>query len=477
MSTVASLDSGTAMDTRRQPTATGRFDIDATARVLLDEAARRWWERAAARPAIAAAPPGGLPPSLDIGEQPGPLAVALKELEAAAARANNPRSPCAFDHVPNGGVRLSGEGRRLADALGVFTGVASEAADLAALDAAVIRLWCDLAGLPAGTSGGLLTTGASLGALHAILAARQTAPRRTWRRCQVYVTAHTHHSVAKAAAAAGVAVRLLPTTADLRVDIAAAQRLIRWDRWRGRRPLMLVATAGSTDTGTIDRLGKLAQLARQHRMWLHVDAAYGGAFLLTARGRRALAGIHLADSITLDGHKSLGLIYESSALLVANVATLRAAFTGQPGPYMPPVDEHGPASPAALGLELTRGFRGLQWWLPLFGHGLGAFTEALDRQLDLAHLAHQTLSADPAFEPVGEPDLATVTFRLRGGDRHDHDRFLAALAAQGIGLSATTIHGRPAVRMCIGSHRTQHTHITTALAAIQATARETRCGL
>jgi aromatic-L-amino-acid/L-tryptophan decarboxylase len=228
----------------------------------------------------------------------------------------------------------------------------------------VLSWLCRQFGLPA-TAGGLITTGGSLATLAAVVAARHDRLGEDFTGGTLYVTAHTHHCVAKAARVAGLpaaAVRVVPTTGDLRMDTAAAAAMIEADRAAGRRPFLLVATAGSTDTGTVDPLPGLSELAARERLWFHVDAAYGGFFQLTTRGRAALTGIGAADSVVLDPHKGMFLAYGTGVLLVADTAPLREAHSGQAhylqdidGGHLPVAGCGRPGQSAAAGADQRNG--------------------------------------------------------------------------------------------------------------------------
>ena len=160
-----------------------------------------------------------------------------------------------------------------------------------------------------------------------------------------------------------------------------------YKRQAGRVPFLIVGSAGTTNTGAVDDLEGLANLAEKEGLWFHVDAAYGGFFTLTERGRRAMAGLERADSITLDPHKGLFLPYGTGALLVRDEGALRRAHATF-ADYMP-VMQHAPAFVdfCDLSAELSRDFRGLRIWLPMKLFGLEAFREALEEKLELADLS------------------------------------------------------------------------------------------
>src|SRR5262249_22845931 len=187
----------------------------------------------------------------------------------------------------------------------------------------------------------------------------------------------------------------------------------REDRAAGLRPFLIVASAGTTNTGAVDPLPELADIAQREGLWLHVDGAYGGFFVLTERGRRTLAGIERADSITLDPHKGMFLPYGTGCLLARDAETLRRAHS-MPAEYLPTMQHDVERVDfSEITPELSRDYRGLRVWLPLQLHGTRAFREALDEKLDLAAWAHDELTTIDGMEIVAAPQLSLVVFRLR----------------------------------------------------------------
>ncbi len=422
-------------------------------------------------------------------ESPGELEPLLDELRAAAANAVETAGPGYMAYVPGGGLFTSALAELLARAFNRYTGLAGFAPALVALEESTLRWLCAEFGLPTSTGGGLITTGGSMATLTALVAARHDRLGDDFTDGTLYLTDLTHRCVAKAARIAGFRadqVRVVPTTAGLRIDPAAAEHMIRADEGAGRRPFLLVGTAGTTHTGTVDPLGELAELASRHRLWFHIDGAYGGFFNLTTRGRQRLAGIETADSLVLDPHKGLFLPYGTGVVLVRDTATLRAAHAVD-GHYLQDLDS-GAALPdyAEMGPELTRDFRGLRLWLPLHLHGVQAFRTALDEKLDLAAEAYERLRSTSHLEVPWAPDLSTVAFRLRAGSGGDHgsdggredddrrnQRFLERInAARRTFISSTQVDGRHTVRLCILSHRTHREHAIEAVETIRRVAAE-----
>ncbi|HEX4816406.1 MAG TPA: aminotransferase class V-fold PLP-dependent enzyme [Nonomuraea sp.] len=406
----------------------------------------------------------GRPP----GDGPGDFGALLETFRQAAEQGVNTAGPGYLAYFPAGGLVTAALAELLAAAANRYTGVAQMAPALVAMEHGVLTWLCARFGLPAG-AGGLVTTGGSMATLSALLAARQTHGDGT-----VYVTEHTHYCVAKAARIIGLPadrIRAVPTTPGLSMDVRAAAAMIVADRAAGLRPFLLVGTAGTTSSGTVDPLPELGALARREGLWFHVDAAYGGGFQLTARGRARLAGIEAADSIVLDPHKSLFLPYGTGVLLVRDPAALHAAHAAG-GRYL---QDLSPADDLPdyghLGVELTREFRGLRLWLPLHLHGVGAFERELDEKLDLAANAYAELSRDPRLDLPWEPDLTVILFRLRDAADERNRRLLADVnASRRVFLSSTTIDGRFYLRLCVLSCRTHADRVREAVAIIRTAA-------
>jgi aromatic-L-amino-acid/L-tryptophan decarboxylase len=409
-------------------------------------------------------------------EQPGAAEALLALMRRAADPAWEAAGPSYLAFIPGGGLYTAAVADFLACGLNRYTGVAATAPALVALEARLLRWLCDTFGLPEGAQG-IFTSGGSLANLSATVAARADRLGDDPAGGVVYASEHAHASVTRAARLAGIPparIRTVACTPDWRVDPAALIVQVERDRAAGLRPFLLVATAGTTNTGTIDPLPALADAASSQGLWLHVDAAYGGFFRLTERGRARLAGIDRADSITLDPHKGLFLPYGTGCLLVRDRATLQRAHASEAA-YLQDLDDTDLPDFSALSAELTRDYRGLRVWLPLHLHGLAAFRAALDEKLDLARLVHDRLAADERFEVLAEPDLSVVAFRLRGGDDAANRALLARVnASQRVVLTSTLVDGRFTLRVAILAHRTHRDRIEELLAILDAAAGDRR---
>jgi aromatic-L-amino-acid decarboxylase len=402
-----------------------------------------------------------------------PLAELLGVVDAAAARAIDTAGPGYLAYVPGGGLYAAALADFVACAVNRYVSLADLAPALTAMETSVIRWLCELFALPA-TSQGILTSGGSIANLSAIVTARTALLGDDFLDGTIYVSAHTHQSVAKAAKIAGfppAAVRTVACTADLGLDPDALRDAIRVDRAAGRRPFCVVATAGTTNTGAVDPIDALATLAAREGLWCHVDAAYGGFFQLTDRGRTRFAGIERADSITLDPHKGMFLPYGTGCLLVHDGERLRAAHhvgseLFQDLDTARPIPNFADYSP-----ELSRDFRGLRVWLPLHCHGVDAFRAALDEKLDLTRVVFDGLRSTSEIELPWDPPLSIVAFRLAGADDAANRRFLERInASKRIAISSTMIEGRYTLRVCVLSHRTHRDRVEEAVAIIRESA-------
>ena len=361
-----------------------------------------------------------------------------------------------LSYIPSGGIYSAAARRFLGAVVNRYTGGSHGAPGLIALEQGVIRWMCDIFNLP-DESSGVLFSGGSTANLTATVAARSRLGP-DFGHGVVYTSERAHHSVVKAARMAGVhpeRIRLIPVDADLRLDLVALQDSIATDRRNGLAPLLVAASAGTTDTGTIDPLAECAEISSDAGAWFHVDAAYGGFFVLTERGRHRLSGIELADSITVDAHKSLFLPFGVGGLLVRSERNLIEALEGR-GAYMQDVPDHASAIPNyfAMGPELTRPARGLEVWLALHLHGVEAFRRELDHMMDLAEWSAAELGRIEGIETVASPDLSVVAFRAISGNEPTRQIADHLNSSRDVHVSTTSIGDAFYVRLAFLSQRT-----------------------
>jgi aromatic-L-amino-acid decarboxylase len=387
-----------------------------------------------------------------------PFPELLERVREAAGKGFDTANPGFVGYIPGGGLYAAAVGDFLACVVNRYTGVSRPAPALVQLEASVLRWMCSLFELPESAQG-VLTPGGSMSTFSAIVAARTAKLGEQFLDGTLYVSDEVHHSVAKSAKIAGFpadAVRVVPAGPDLRMDVDALRSAIGRDRDAGQRPFLVVASAGTINAGMVDPLDAAADVAAETDCWLHVDAAYGGFFQLTRRGKQALRGIERADTITLDPHKGLFLPYGTGALLARDGELLRAAH--DVAAHYLPAQSDDPTLPdfSSYSPELTRDFRGLRLWLPLHLHGVDTFVEALDEKLDLARYVYDELRALPQLTVPWQPDLSLVAFRLRDGDDADNNALLDRINGSGrVWLSSAPIRGRMHLRICILSHRSR----------------------
>lgn len=383
----------------------------------------------------------------------------------------NTAGPGYLAYIPGGGLPHAAVADLIANSVNRYMSIWQAAPALAEIEATVIRWFCRLVGLPE-SARGVLASGGSMANFSAVVAARRARLPENFFQGTLYVSDQVHHSMAKAAMLAGfpaARIRSVPTDERFRLRLDRLEEAIAADRASGLEPFLVVASAGTTNTGAIDDLPGVAELARRHQLWFHVDAAYGGFFLLTDRGSARLAGMELADSITLDPHKGLFLPYGTGCLLVRDGADLERAHATA-GSYLPHLQDGEFVDFCQLSPELSRDFRGLRVWLPIKLAGARAFREALDEKLDLAAWMADELARLPNLEIVAPPELSLFAFRLypRGVEGVALDqlnrRFLAALnGRQRVHLSGTHLPCGFVLRICVLSFRTHRDRMEACL--------------
>ena len=398
------------------------------------------------------------------------LSTILKDIDQAGQGGILHPSGGHMSYIPNSGMYTAALASFLAAGLNRYTGVAGAAPGFTAIEHGVIEWMTGLFELGDEASG-LLLSGGSMANLTGIVTARFSQLGDGFSAGVIYTTFHTHHSVAKAARIAGFRndqISLITTDSDLRLDINRLQEQITVDKRAGRNPFLIVGSAGTTDTGTVDSLNSLADIAEEERMWLHVDAAYGGFFHLTDRGRNTLHGIDRADSIALDPHKGLSIPFGVGALLARREDQLLDAHHGRGG-YLSDDDTYlRMRDISSLGPELSRPFRGLSVWLPLQLHGVRPFREALDSSLDLASYAYRRLVTIDGVDARWIPDLSVVAFGF-DDDELGKAAWKAVNADGRVHLSPTIIDERFILRFAILNRRTAKEHVDTAIDIIEKT--------
>lgn len=397
----------------------------------------------------------------------------------------NPTSPGFMGYVPGGGLVHAGIADLIANTLNRYVGVVAVAPVFAQIESNVIRWFSDIVGYPH-TSRGTLASGGSLASLSAIITARHAKLGEQFLNGVIYVSDQTHHCVTKAALLAGFPkanLRIIESDDQFRLCPNKVKGALEEDKSQGLTPFMVVGSAGTTNTGAVDPLLELHALAQREGLWFHVDAAYGGFFCITERGKRRLAGIEMADSLVLDPHKTLFLPYGTGALLVKDGNHLRAAHSSTAA-YMPPMQEDDLVFDfCELSPELTRPFRGLRAWLPIKMHGLSVFRAYLDEKLDLAQWAQQQIEIIPELELVAPPELSILAFAVRSGTTREEGNartraLLEAINAKNqVYLTGTVVNGIFVIRIAISVFRTHLDRVKLLIEDLKASLKEQKTGL
>lgn len=380
-------------------------------------------------------------------------------------------------YIGCGGLFDSAVADLIADSLNRYTGTVATAPVLNQIEANVIRWFCQIVGLPA-ASGGFLASGGSIANLSAVIAARHVMLGEDFSRGTIYISDQAHHCIEKAARLAGFPrgnLRVIESDDHHRLDLTRAGQAIRKDRERGMQPFLLVGSAGTTNSGAVDPLPGCAHLAEAENLWFHIDAAYGGFFCLTERGREKLKGIEQADSVVLDPHKTLFIPYGTGALLVRDRETLYRTYR-QTADYMPPsmTDDYS-MDFSEMSPELSKPFRGLRVWLPLKLHGAGAFRDLLDEKIDLTRWLERQIRGIAALEILAAAELTVVAFAVRDGgqgleerNRQSRELIQEINRRQRVYLSGTMLKGVFALRVAVVSFRTHQRHLEMLLDDLKA---------
>ena len=374
----------------------------------------------------------------------------------------NPASGNHLGYIPGGGVFTSALGDYWADITNRYAGIYFADPGAVKIENELIRWMINLVDYPE-DSWGNLASGGSIANLTAIICAREAKSITPDKidKAVIYLTGQTHHCITKALKIAGLhhsVVRNVPMDQHLRMNTTALNEMVFEDKENGMIPFLVVSSAGTTDSGIIDPIEEIDILAKKYGIWHHVDAAYGGFFLLTDSCSSKLKAMKLADSLVMDPHKSLFLPYGSGVVLVKNRKHLLEAFSYQASYMQDAQEDDLEISPADVSPELTKHFRGLRMWLPMKLHGINPFRACLEEKHYLAKYFHREITKIEGFEVYQEPELSVVMFRYNKPDvdlNEFNKNLVKAIHDDGrIFLSSTTINGNYWLRVAILVFRT-----------------------
>jgi aromatic-L-amino-acid decarboxylase len=324
---------------------------------------------------------------------------------------------------------------------------------------------------------GLIHDTASTSTLVALAAAREAVPGLEARRrglvgqarLRMYASEHAHSSVEKAGIVLGIGqdgFRAIPADDTFRMDAEALARAVAEDRAAGFTPFAVTATAGTTSTTSVDPIPAIADVCERERLWLHVDAAYGGAAAVVPELRFVLAGADRADSIVVNPHKWLFVPVDLSVLYTRRPEVMKSAFSLVPE-YLRTAEAERAPNFMDYGVSLGRRFRALKLWMVIRAFGTDGIAARIREHVRLAQAFRSWLEADSRFEIAAPSPLSVVCFRALPSRADESDRLNEAVM-EGVNatgeayLSHTKLRGKTTLRLAIGNVRTEERHVRRA---------------
>jgi glutamate/tyrosine decarboxylase-like PLP-dependent enzyme len=359
----------------------------------------------------------------------------------------------------------------------------------------VIRWLAEMLGMPAGSSG-VLVSGGTMANTIGLAVARHAASMAAGfdlredglqgerARLVFYGSSETHNWARKAAELLGLgnrSFRRVPVDDSYRIDVDELAAMVRADRAAGMQPFCVIGTAGTVNTGATDDLSALADISAEEKLWFHVDGAFGALAYLSPEFRPMLAGMERADSLGFDLHKWGSLPFECACVLVRDADMHAAAFASSAS-YIAATERGviaGGLPFANRGLELTRNFKALKVWMSLISHGTEALAGQIEQNVRQARELAQRVDADRHLELLAPVTMNVVCFRFVTSDKNDaelnavNEEILLRLQERGIAVpSGTTLGGRYAIRVANVNHRSTSRDFTLLADAVVALGRE-----
>ena len=401
---------------------------------------------------------------LSINGDKKPLKSIIKAFaDEVAGKGINAASGGHIGYVPGGGIYTSAIGDYLADITNEYAGLYYASPGAVIIENEILNWMKSIFGFPENAAG-TLTSGGSIANLIALTAARDHHKIKSERitKSVVYLSPQTHHCINKALKIIGledVILRFIELDEYSRMDADKLNNQINKDKSDKLNPFLIIATAGTTDTGAVDPLMEIGEIARRNKLWYHIDAAYGGFFILTKEKKELLRGIEMADSLVTDPHKGLFIPYGTGAVLVKNNEAVLKSHQYIAN-YLQDISRVNSDiyNPADVSPELTRHFRALRIWLPLQLHGIKPFIACLEEKLLLTSYFRRRLS-EIGFKTGPAPDLS-ISYFWYPSEIINEDTFnrklLELIHKDGnIFFSSTIINKKFVIRMAVLSFRTK----------------------
>ncbi len=389
---------------------------------------------------------------------------ALEQFERQVVdNSNRVDHPRFFAYIPLANNFVSVMADSLAAGYNIFNAVWRQGPGAAQIERLTVDWLRQIFDMPA-EAGGTFVSGGSAANLTALAVAREVQLGSDLRDAVAYCSDQIHFAVSRGMRILGFApeqLRKLPSDEDFRLPLAPLREAIAADRAAGKRPFCVIASAGTTNTGAVDKLAALADLSAAEELWLHVDGAYGAPAILTEGGKLALKGLERVDSLALDAHKWLFQPIECGVVLVRDRRWLPRTFKEMPEYLKDMRSEGEELNFMYQGIQLTRQFRALKLWMSFKVFGLDAISEAIDAGFRNAELVERLLRETGCWEIVTPAQMAILTFRYRAAkgdealaERVTHD-LVGRLLADGYAFaSGTQLRGKPVMRMCCNNPRT-----------------------
>ncbi|WP_405604803.1 pyridoxal phosphate-dependent decarboxylase family protein [Polaribacter sp. Asnod1-A03] len=383
--------------------------------------------------------------------------------------------PKSFSFVPGPSNFISTMADSLATGFNIFSGgwIVSPAA--AELEIVTLNWLLKMFNFPVLKGGGIFTSGGSMANLTAITTARRVKCGDDFSKAIIYLSDQAHSSNIKAIRVLGFKkeqIKIIPTDLEFKIGINKLKNEIARDKLEGKKPFCIIASAGTTNTGTVDPLDRLADICEKENLWFHVDGAYGGAAILSKKGSKILQGIERADSLTVDPHKWFFQPYEIGCLLVKDASWLSNTFSEKPE-YLRDIEgNESEINFYDYGIQLTRRFRALKFYMSIKTYGLNAFKKAITYNIDLADKTEDLLRESKNWEIVSPATLAIINFRYNPLSKNLNEKELDSLNQE---ISAKVIESKEAllvttvllnqvvIRMCLINPKTTLKHVTDTL--------------
>ena len=370
----------------------------------------------------------------------------------------DPNHPRFFGFVPGPASCVSWLGDIMTSAYNIHAGGSKLAPTVNVIEQNVIRWMNDLAGFGS-KAGGIFVSGGSMANITALTAARdRKLNEQTLHQGVAYVSSQTHSSVQKGLRVIGITssrIRKIEVDDQYRMRVDLLEKAVCEDLNRGLIPFAVIATAGTTNTGSVDPLNAIADLCQKYDLWMHVDGAFGGSVLVSRHHRDLLSGVERADSLSWDAHKWLFQTYGCAAVLVRDVNDLKRSFCVSPEYLKDLETENGALNMYDIGIELTRPARGLKLWLTLQVLGSDLMGSAVDQGFRLAQQAQQIIEKKKDWEVVAPAQMAMLNFRYAPQDLDEgqrdriNEKISSCLNETGVAALFTTIlKGKTVIRFC-----------------------------